>query len=143
MNWHIISPPLIIVGVLLYHLSQKNVPNDANPLVVLAMAYAVATAICVAMMLATGDFRKGADLLRNQNWLIIVLIGVSAVLVEFGYLYAYRTGWKLSTTSITTGSFITTSLAVIGVLWFREQLTNLNVFGILLCIIGVICINMK
>ena len=78
-----------------------------------------------------------------QNWLLVALIGLTAVGVELGFLYAYRTGWKISTTSITIGVFTTTSLALIGVLWFKEHLTPVNVAGVVLCLAGVICINYK
>ena len=111
MNWPSISLPLIIMGVLLYHLSQKNVPKDAHPLVALVVAYTVAVGLCLAALLATGEFRKFPEILRNQNWLVVVLLGESAIAVELGYLYAYRTGWRMSTTSITTGAFIAASLA--------------------------------
>ncbi|MBI3004849.1 MAG: EamA family transporter [Ignavibacteriales bacterium] len=143
MNWHSLSLPLIVIGVLTYHLSQKSIPKDANPIVVFAAAYTVAVGLCIVLLLATGEFKKGTELLRDQNWLVVVLIGVSAIAVEFGYLYAYRTGWRISTTSITTGAFVTTSLALIGVFWFKEHLTSLNVVGIVLCLVGVMCVTTK
>ena len=143
MNWHVVSPPLIVASVLLYHLAQKNMPKDANPLVAFAVAYVVAITVCFAVLLATGDIRKGPELLRNQNWLPVVLLGISAIGVELGFLYAYRTGWNISTTAVTTGAFITISLAIIGVFWFKEQLSVLNVVGIGLCLVGVFCINSR
>jgi len=143
MNWHTLSLPVIVACVVLYHVVQKNIPRDANPLVTFASAYLMASAVCIAFLLATGEIRRGADLLRGQNWILIVLLGVSAIGVELGVLYAYRTGWKISTTSITTGTFTAISLALIGVLWFKEELTAINVVGIALCVIGVICVNMK
>jgi multidrug transporter EmrE-like cation transporter len=64
-------------------------------------------------------------------------------MVELGFLYAYRLGWKISTTSIITGSFTTIALALIGVLWYREELTLINIVGIVLSSVGVILINYK
>ncbi len=143
MNWHTISLPLIIVSALIYHLSQKSVPKDASPLVVILSAYIVGVMTCLALLLATGEIKKGAELLHNQNWVLVVLIGLTAVGVELGFLYAYRTGWNISTASITIGAFTTTTLALIGTLWFKEQLTPLNIVGMVLCLTGVICINTK
>lgn len=143
MNWHVISLPLIVLSVLLYHLAQKNIPKDASPLIVFASAYAVAIGVCLAILLATGEIRKGPELVRNQNWFFVVLLGLSAIGVELGFLYAYRTGWKISTTAVTTGAFITISLALIGVFWFKEELTALNIVGLALCLVGVICLNLK
>jgi len=104
MNWHVISLPLIVVSVLLYHLSQKNIPKDANPLIALTTAYFVAIGICIAVLIGTGEIRKGTELMRTQNWLPIVLLGMSALGIELGFLYAYRTGSRISTTAITTRS---------------------------------------
>jgi len=143
VNWHTISLPLIVVSVLIYHLSQKSIPKEASPLVVILSAYLVAMMTCVALLFATGEIKKGAELLHNQNWLLVALIGLTAVGVELGFLYAYRTGWSISTTSITIGAFTTTTLALIGTMWFKEQLTPLNVVGIVLCLAGVVCLNSK
>ena len=143
MNWHTLSLPLIIVSALIYHLSQKSIPKEASPLIVILSAYGVAIMTCLALLLATGEIKRGAELLHNQNWVLVVLIGLTAVGVELGFLYAYRTGWNISTASITIGAFTTTSLALIGTLWFKEQLTPLNIVGMVLCLVGVICINTK
>lgn len=98
---------------------------------------------CLVLLLATGEIKKGTELLHNQNWVLAALIGLTAVGVELGFLYAYRTGWSISTTSITIGAFTTTSLALVGTLWFKEQLTPLNIVGIVLCLAGVICVNTR
>jgi len=143
MNWHTISLPLIVISVLLYHLSQKNIPSDTNPLIAVAAAYFVAMCVCIAGFLLTGEIRKGTDLLRSQNWLVVALLGIAAIGIELGFLYAYRTGWKVSTTATTTGTFITIALAFVGVLWFKETLTVVNLIGIVLCIVGVVFINLK
>jgi uncharacterized membrane protein len=143
MNWHTISIPLIVISVLLYHLSQKTIPKDLNPLTALAAAYFVAFSLCIAALFAGGEVQKGAEMTHNQNWLPVILLGVAAVGIELGFLYAYRTGWKLSTTSITTGAFSTIFLVLIGVLWFKEELTLLNMTGIALCTMGVVFINIK
>jgi drug/metabolite transporter (DMT)-like permease len=143
MNWHSISVPLIIVGVLLYNISQKNIPKDANAFIALASAYLIALLGCFAVLFFSSEIKKGASLLSDQKWLPIVLLGFSLIMVEVGFLYAYRTGWKISTTSIIAGAFTTVALALIGVLWYREEITLINVIGIVLSSAGVILINYK
>jgi drug/metabolite transporter (DMT)-like permease len=143
MNWHIISLPLIVIGVVVYHLSQKAIPKDANPLVTFAAVYLIAFCMCIATLVANGDLRKWTELFRIQNWLPVLFLGLTAIAIELGYLYAYRTGWRISTTGITTGAITASLLAVIGVLWFKEELTLLQLAGIVFCIIGVVCINTK
>ena len=143
MNWHTVALPMIVVGVIAYHLAQKTIPRDANPFVALAAAYLLAFCISIGALLVKGDLRRGVEILRNQNWLPVLFLGLSAVVIELGFLYAYRTGWKISTTGITTGAFTTIVLAFIGVLWFKEELTLLHATGIGLCIVGIVCINIK
>lgn len=143
MNWHTFSLPLVVISVLLYHVAQKNIPQDTNPLIVVAAAYFFAICVCLTGFFITGDSKKLTDILRDQNWLVVALLGSAAIGIELGFLYAYRTGWKVSTTATTTGTFITIALAFVGVLWFKESLTVINVIGFVLCIVGVVFINLK
>ncbi len=143
MNWRLLSLPLIVVGVLVYHLSQKSMPKDLNPLAAFTIAYAIAFAICLAILSANGEIKTALQQIRSQDWLPILFLGLSLVPVELGFLYAYRTGWKISTTSITTGPFIAISLALIGTLWYKEELSTTNIVGIGLSVAGVVCANMK
>ncbi len=140
MNWHVLALPTIIIGVIIYHLAQKTIPGNANPFVTLAAAYSIALTLSVAALFVRGDFQKGQEFFRNQDWRPILFLGLSAIAIELGYLYAYRTGWRISTTGIMTGAFTTTVLAVIGVVWFGEQLTLLHLTGSLLCLAGIACI---
>lgn len=141
MNWRYISLPLIVIGVLLYHVSQKSIPKHVNPIMAFAFAYALAFLLCVAILYTSGEIKKSIEIIHTWDWLPILFLGLSLIPVELGYLYAYRTGWKLSTTSITTGPFITIALALIGTLWYKEELSTTNIVGIGLCIVGVICAN--
>ena len=143
MNWHAAALPTIIVGVIVYHLAQKSIPKDANPFVALAAAYLIALCISIAGIVFGGDFKAGKEIFRNQDWRPILFLGLTAVAIELGYLYAYRTGWKISTTGITIGAFTTSVLAIIGVLWYKEELSLLHASGIGLCIIGIALVNMK
>ncbi|HEX9933787.1 MAG TPA: hypothetical protein VGB38_01220, partial [bacterium] len=86
---------------------------------------------------------KGVENFRNHSMLPVFLLGLSAIGVELGFLYAYRTGWKFSTTAISTGAVTTGLLAFIGVVWFKEGLTWLDGIGIAFCTIGVVCINIR
>jgi drug/metabolite transporter (DMT)-like permease len=143
MNWQTISLPLIVISVLLYHLSQKNIPKDANPLIVVASAYFLAICLCLTGFFFTGENKRLTEILQSQNWLVVALLGLAAIGIELGFLYAYRTGWQVSTTATTTGTFITIALALLGVLWFKETLTIVNIIGIVLCMVGVVFINLK
>ena len=143
MNWRLLSLPLIVAGVLLYHVSQKSIPKHVNPIFAFAFAYALAFIICVAILYASGEIKKSIEIIHNRDWLPLIFLGLSLIPVELGFLYAYRTGWKISTTSITTGPFITIALALIGTLWYKEELSITNFIGIGLCIAGVVCLHIE
>jgi len=143
MNWFNISIPVIIIGVLLYNVSQKSIPQNANALVAIASAYLIAFVSCIVALFFNGEFKKGTSFFSGQKWLPIILLGFSIIMIELGYLYAYRTGWKISTTSIIAGSFTTVALALIGILLYKEELTFINIIGIVLSLVGVILINYK
>jgi len=98
----------------------------------------------VAILYASGEIKKSIEIIHNRglappNY----FLGLSLIPVELGFLYAYRTGWKISTTSITTGPFITIALALIGTLWYKEELSITNFIGIGLCIAGVVCLHIE
>jgi len=143
MNWHTISLPLVVVSVVLYHLAQKSIPRESNPLLAVAGAYFFAICVCLAGFFLSGERSKFGELLRNQSWLPVFVLGIAAIGIELGFLYAYRSGWKVSTTATTTNIFVAVSLAFIGLLWYREALTVTNIIGIFLCIAGVVLLNMK
>ena len=143
MTWHEISIPLVIIGFIVYSICQKSIPGDIDPLVALASAYFIAFVSCVTMLMFGGGLKGWALLFNDRRWLPVLILGFSLIVIELGFLYAYRTGWKISTASIIAGSFTTISLALIGFLWYKEEITTANVAGIVLCTIGVVLLNVK
>jgi drug/metabolite transporter (DMT)-like permease len=143
MNWHTISIPLIIIGVVAYSVCQKSIPADIDALIALASAYFIAFVSCVAILFFTGGLKKESLFFNGQRWLPILLLGFSLIMIDLGFLYAYRTGWKISTASIIAGSFTTIALALIGLLWYRDQITLINIAGIALGAVGVVLMNLK
>jgi drug/metabolite transporter (DMT)-like permease len=143
MNWRFLSLLLIVAGVLLYHVSQKSIPKHVNPIVAFTAAYAIAFLICFTILVASGELKNSIEIIRNGDWIPILFLGLSLIPVELGFLYAYRSGLKISTTSITTGPFITIALAFIGTLWYKEELSLTNMIGIGLCLAGVLCVQIE
>ena len=58
-------------------------------------------------------------------------------------MLAYRAGWKVSTAAIIVNATVTLLLIPVGVAFFREQLTPVNVAGILVCVVGLVLVNLK
>jgi len=77
---------------------------------------------------------------KELNWTSI-LLGVSIVGLEFGYLMAYRAGWKISVGSLVANIALALMLIPIGILFFKEGFGFNKILGASFCIIGLILIN--
>lgn len=56
------------------------------------------------------------------NWAVLG-VAISIVLIEIGFLLAYRAGGELSTAFVTTAAVVTISTLTIGSLFFRESIS--------------------
>ena len=127
---------LTVFGMLMYHLSQKAVPKESNPFFVIAIAYVVGIALCVALAFAYPGRKSVVETLRQSNWAVYTL-GAAAALIELGFLLAYRTGWKISIAAVASNAAAAVVLIPIGLLVFKEQLSFRNVIGLIFCIVGL------
>ena len=55
------------------------------------------------------------------------------MLLEVGWIYMYRVGWKVSVGSLAANIGLACTLLLIGVLFYKEALTLRQLAGILLC----------
>lgn len=134
MAW--LSIGLVVVGNVIYHLGQRRIPAAANPIVATFAAYLVAlvvTAACLPLLAADVPLRAAW---RNLN-ATTVLVGLGAVLIEIGFLLAYRAGWLLSNASLTANVLVAVILLAIGALFLNEQLTPARAGGVGLCLVGL------
>jgi len=125
-----------IIATVAYHLVLKVTPAAANPLLSLAVTYAVVTVVFAGACFATLGVGAMRTSLQALNWTAIALAGV-IVCLDFGFLMLYRTGFNVSLGQLVTQSVATLALLVIGVAYFRERLSLANVAGILLCVVGL------
>jgi hypothetical protein len=86
MNFYLFSPSVILFSVILYHFSQKSVPQDVDPWIILGGAYLLAFVMCVGLLVAAGEIKKGVELFKTKYMLLAILLAVAAIGVEFGYL---------------------------------------------------------
>lgn len=133
---------LVIGGNLVYHLAQKSLPRDANPLHTMILVYVIAILACAATALVTPGEKTFLQSARGTNSTVFVL-GLSVAMIEVGFLFVYRAGWNISTASITASVVLSLMLIPIGVLAFKEQLSVRNAVGLLLCMIGLVLVTKK
>jgi drug/metabolite transporter (DMT)-like permease len=141
--WNYLWPALLIVGGnVCYHLLAKVTPAGVNPFVTLSVTYLVAAAACFALSLAAVGAQGFAAAVRQVNW-TGWLLGIVIVALEFGSISLYRAGWDISVGSLVTNIALAVCLLVVGLLFFRETLNPKQLLGALLCVGGLVLLNLK
>jgi drug/metabolite transporter (DMT)-like permease len=127
---------IAITGQVLYHVTQKNVNAGAHPVVSLITFYVVAALLSLPLLWL---FPLKAPLAEEFSRLNGAVYGVAAsiVLIELGFLLAYRAGGSLSSAFVLTASVVTTSLFLVGTLAFKEAVSVGKLAGIGMCLAGI------
>ena len=125
-----------VSGQVLYQLMVKNVSHSAHPVLSLLGFYAGAAVLSLPLFWLfplEGGLAAG---LARLNWPVL---GVSAciVLVELGFLLAYRHGGALQSLYITSASVTATALLAIGALAYGESVTASKLAGLALALAGI------
>lgn len=133
---------LVVISTVFYHLFQKATPNNAHPLLALAVTYAIAAGVCIAL-LPFFPLRDGALLaLRQLNWASVGL-ALAVVGIEIGFLLAYRARWNISVAALIANTTVAAILLPIGLLLFAEHLTTLQIAGMIICVLGLLLVNYR
>ena len=130
------------LGNALYHVSQKTLAPAANPMVLLMAVYAVAF---VAAALAAPFFRTSAPIAWTAqvfNWPVLAL-GVSVLLIEIGFLLAYRSGGSLQWSGVAVNGVSAILLLPAALLVFREAFSPVRAMGLLLTLSGLAIMTRK
>ena len=133
---------IIVAGGLLYQFAQKALAPGINAYFAIIIAYSAGIILCLLSNMiapAEGSWREA---FRQSNWAVYG-IGVGAVLVEIGFLVAYRQGWRLSLTSMLVNMIISVILVPVGVLFYKEKFSGWNALGICFYLAGLILISKK
>jgi multidrug transporter EmrE-like cation transporter len=133
---------IAIAATVGYHVVIKLTPAAANPYLSLGVTYAVVTVAFVALysvMPAEGSLRVN---LGRLDWTAPVL-GIAVVFLDLGFMMLYRGGFDVSLGQLITQSAGALLLLLIGVAFFAEKLSLVNVGGILLCVVGLWLVNKK
>ena len=129
-------PLLLVVGATtLYHIAQKSVPPQVNPMLSVAVNYVTALVISLLIL----PFYPGKSLRvswKHLNW-ASVAVGVAIVGIELGFVVAYRAGWRISVASLIANVATALILVGMGMAVFREHLGSRGAAGIILCLAGL------
>lgn len=131
---------LIVTGTVAYNFFEKTLPREVNHYLYLIMTYVAALCCLISgLILSEYDIR---NLIHDFNFESI-LVGFGAMFVDYGLIVAYQKGWKISILNITYTLCTFIILLSIGIFFFNEQLTDIKMAGIVLCVISIFLINYK
>lgn len=136
---------LVVFSGLGYHLCQKLTSTSLNPFVALIVTYVFASIISIiAYFVFVPDTNLGTLIssVKGAN-ISSILLGVTVVGLELGYLLAYRMGWNISFASLLANTSVALLLIPVGLIIFKEKISATTLTGVVLCITGLILISKK
>jgi drug/metabolite transporter (DMT)-like permease len=137
-----IAMVIAVSGQVLYHVAQKSVPTGTNPVIALLIFYLGAAILTLPLFVLYPIDSKLTEELGKLNWAVLA-VAASIVLIEIGFLLAYRFGGELSNTFVATAAIVTTCTFIVGVIAFNESINVYKVAGTLLCIGGIAMISYR
>ncbi|PID78136.1 MAG: hypothetical protein CSA18_04535 [Deltaproteobacteria bacterium] len=131
---------LTVLSNVFYHIFQKSIPDNTHPIISLITTYMTAILFSVALFPFYPHKTEYLNSIKNLNWSSFAL-GVAIVGLEMGFLLAYRAGWNINTAAVFSNVAVAIILIPIGLLFFKENLSIINLCGICFCIIGLFLIK--
>ena len=127
---------LAVAGSLLYHMAAKSIPKGIDPAAALIGVYA--TALGGSLLTYTVLKSGPVSLQISRFWHpTVALVGLGALLIELGFLLAYRGAWPVSVASVIANALVAVMLVPLGAIVFGEAITIDRALGVVLCLIGV------
>ncbi|MBR0473107.1 MAG: hypothetical protein IJI98_10480 [Methanosphaera sp.] len=132
---------IIVLSNCLYHICSKTIPGNVNTFGSLTVTYVSAAILSAILFVSMVKPENLVVQLSNINWSSI-LLGICIVGLEAGYIYAYRLGWQVNNAPVVANTCLAIALLIIGAVLFHEGISVKQIVGMILCIIGLIFINL-
>ena len=133
---------LIVLSNTMYQICAKSVPEGMNPFASLTVTYLVGALFSGILYYALGNHSGLLKEYSKLNWAPVVL-GIVIVGLEAGYIFAFKAGWQVSTAQVVQAAILAGVLLFAGWLLYHEALTWNKILGIVICLVGLVFINMK
>ena len=131
---------LVVLANTMYNICTKLTPGDVDPFVTLIFTYVTATIVTIILFFVISRPENVAFEISKINWTSIVL-GISIVGLETGYILIYRAGWKVSNASVVANICLACTLLIVGFVAYKENISLKQVLGIVICIVGLILVT--
>lgn len=131
---------LIVLSNCFYNICSKSTPQGIHPFGTLMITYISAAIVTGIMFVVLVRPENVVSELSKINWTSIVL-AFAIIGLETGYLLAYRAGWQVNTAPLVANTCLAVALIVIGALLYKESITLKQIAGIIVCLFGMILIN--
>lgn len=131
---------LVVLANTMYNICTKSTPGDVDPFVTLIFTYVTATIVTIILFFVISRPENVAFEISKINWTSIVL-GISIVGLETGYILIYRAGWKVSNASVVANICLACMLLIVGFVAYKENISLKQVLGIVICIVGLILVT--
>ena len=140
--WNLLWPMLMVVGANTCITSAPSpCRTNSSSFAALTINYLVAAGLSLALFyLTSGGGKSLVQEMAKTNWAPVVM-GLTVVGLELGYIFIYRAGWKVSVASLVANIALACLLVVVGVLLYKEVLTLRQVAGMGLCVAGLLLIS--
>jgi drug/metabolite transporter (DMT)-like permease len=132
------SISLVIISNIFYSFFESIIPGAANPVIALCSMYTGGVLIALPFYIKNRNrFKKR----KNNFECRVILFALANMMTDLGFLLAFRSGWELGTFNIISNIAVLIVLTALGVFVYKEKLTAMNVFGIVLGILGLYLLN--
>ena len=127
---------MVIAANSFYNVVAKSTPKDVNAFLSLAVTYGLAALISFVVFMFT---RKGGMMqeMGNVNWTAFAF-SVCVIMLEVGYIFIYRAGWKVSMASLIANIALAVVLLGVGLMFYKEELSARQFIGIAVSIAGLV-----
>lgn len=133
---------LTVLSNILYHVFQKSIPGNVNPLGSLIVTYLTAALACILIFPFMPGQTGVVAAFKQVNWASIAL-GFAIIGLEAGFLLAYRAGWQISLAAGISNAMVAALLVLVGLLFYHEHLSLQNITGVVLCLVGITLMQLK
>ena len=130
VNWNLVWPILIVIlSNTFYNICMKSMLTY--------FAAAIISAIIFVYMVGPSN---AVFEISKINWTSVIL-AIAIVGLEVGYVFVYRAGWSVSTASVVANIGLACVLIAVGYFLYKENVSLNQIFGIIVCMAGLILIN--